>query len=42
MPSEVRALPDVDYGLIQGNFAVSSGMSLTSALNAGSSHQPFY
>lgn len=29
---QVRALPDVDYGLIQGNFAVSSGMKLNSAL----------
>lgn len=29
---QVRALPDVDYGLIQGNFAVSSGMKLDSAL----------
>jgi D-methionine transport system substrate-binding protein len=29
---QVRALPDVDYGLIQGNFAVSSGMALNSAL----------
>ncbi len=29
---QVRALPDVDYGLIQGNFAVSSGMKLASAL----------
>lgn len=29
---QVRALPDVDYGAIQGNFAVSSGMKLTSAL----------
>lgn len=29
---QVRALPDVDYGLIQGNFAVSSGMKLKSAL----------
>lgn len=29
---QVRALPDVDYGLIQGNFAVSSGMKLSSAL----------
>ncbi len=37
---QVRALPDVDYGLIQGNFAVSSGMSLTSALKleAATSH----
>ncbi|MEM6049531.1 MetQ/NlpA family ABC transporter substrate-binding protein [Erwinia sp. P7711] len=29
---QVRALPDVDYGVIQGNFAVSSGMKLNSAL----------
>lgn len=29
---QVRALPDVDYGAIQGNFAVSSGMKLNSAL----------
>lgn len=29
---QVRALPDVDFGLIQGNFAVSSGMKLASAL----------
>ncbi|WP_294912535.1 MetQ/NlpA family ABC transporter substrate-binding protein [Tatumella sp. UBA2305] len=29
---QVRALPDVDYGLIQGNFAVSSGIKLASAL----------
>lgn len=29
---QVRALPDVDYGLIQGNFAVSNGMKLDSAL----------
>ena len=29
---QVRALPDVDYGAIQGNFAVSSGMKLHSAL----------
>lgn len=29
---EVRALPDVNYGVIQGNFAVSSGLKLTSAL----------
>ena len=29
---QVRALPDVDYGLIQGNFAVSSGLKLNSAL----------
>ncbi len=29
---QVRALPDVDYGLIQGNFAVSSGIKLSSAL----------
>ncbi len=29
---QVRALPDVDFGLIQGNFAVSSGMKLDSAL----------
>jgi len=29
---QVRALPDVDYGAIQGNFAVSSGMKLSSAL----------
>lgn len=29
---QVRALPDVDYGLIQGNFAVSNGMKLASAL----------
>jgi D-methionine transport system substrate-binding protein len=29
---QVRALPDVDYGVIQGNFAVSSGMKLSSAL----------
>lgn len=29
---QVRALPDVDFGLIQGNFAVSSGMKLSSAL----------
>ena len=37
---QVRALPDVDYGLIQGNFAVSSGMALTSALKleAATSH----
>lgn len=25
-------IPDVDYGVIQGNFAVSSGMKLNSAL----------
>lgn len=37
---QVRALPDVDYGLIQGNFAVTSGMALTSALKleAATSH----
>lgn len=29
---QVRALPDVDYGLIQGNFAVSNGIKLASAL----------
>ena len=29
---QVRALPDVDFGVIQGNFAVSSGMKLSSAL----------
>jgi len=29
---QVRSLPDVDFGLIQGNFAVSSGMKLDSAL----------
>lgn len=29
---QVRALPDVDYGVIQGNFAVSSGLKLSSAL----------
>ena len=29
---QVRSLPDVDYGLIQGNFAVSSGIKLNSAL----------
>ncbi|CAM3413519.1 methionine-binding protein [Rouxiella silvae] len=29
---QVRALPDVDYGAIQGNFAVSSGIKLNSAL----------
>src|SRR5471030_2072581 len=29
---QVRALPDVDYGAIQGNFAVSSGIKLASAL----------
>lgn len=29
---QVRALPDVDYGAIQGNFAVSNGIKLTSAL----------
>ncbi|MFT8362210.1 MAG: MetQ/NlpA family ABC transporter substrate-binding protein [Sporolactobacillus sp.] len=29
---EVRALPDVNYAIIQGNFAVSSGLKLTSAL----------
>lgn len=29
---QVRALPDVDIGVIQGNFAVSSGMKLNSAL----------
>ncbi len=38
MPSSRSA--DVDYGLIQGNFAVSSGMSPTSALKleAATSH----
>ncbi|WP_028984063.1 MetQ/NlpA family ABC transporter substrate-binding protein [Sporolactobacillus terrae] len=29
---EARALKDVDYAVIQGNFAVSSGMKLSSAL----------
>lgn len=29
---QVRALPDVDFGAIQGNFAVSNGIKLTSAL----------
>jgi D-methionine transport system substrate-binding protein len=29
---QVRALPDVDYAAIQGNFAVSSGMKLSQAL----------
>lgn len=29
---QVRALPDVDYGAIQGNFAVSNRIKLTSAL----------
>lgn len=29
---QVRALPDVDYGAIQGNFAVSSGLKLNSAI----------
>lgn len=29
---QVRALPDVDYGAIQGNFAVSSGIKLNTAL----------
>lgn len=29
---QVRALPDVDFGAIQGNFAVSSGIKLSSAI----------
>ncbi|WP_240155259.1 MetQ/NlpA family ABC transporter substrate-binding protein [Candidatus Pantoea multigeneris] len=29
---QVRALPDTDFGVIQGNFAVSSGLKLASAL----------
>lgn len=29
---QVRALPDVDFGAIQGNFAVSNGIKLSSAL----------
>lgn len=38
---QVRALPDVDYGAIQGNFAVSSGMKLASALRLENPTQGF-
>ncbi|WP_413739275.1 MetQ/NlpA family ABC transporter substrate-binding protein [Sodalis sp. RH21] len=38
---QVRALPDVDYGAIQGNFAVSSGMKLSSALRLENPTQGF-
>jgi len=38
---QVRALPDVDYGLIQGNFAVSNGIKLDSALKLESASSKF-
>ncbi|MCL2892397.1 MetQ/NlpA family ABC transporter substrate-binding protein [Brenneria tiliae] len=38
---QVRALPDVDYGAIQGNFAVSSGLKLNSALQLENPTQGF-
>ncbi|MFE8151814.1 MetQ/NlpA family ABC transporter substrate-binding protein [Brenneria goodwinii] len=38
---QVRALPDVDYGAIQGNFAVSSGIKLNSALKLENPQQGF-
>lgn len=38
---QVRILPDVDYGLIQGDLAISGGISLTSALKLGAATDHF-
>ncbi len=38
---QVRALPDVDYGAIQGNFAVAAGLKLTSAIQLEKASVPF-